>query len=95
LFLDLKLLVKENWLQPITEGIRGRWARSDLVGGQRKRNEEEARRRRKEEEGEVEEEAAMRGGRRSHEHMTRRNCKYMGYTAGEIARPAVRRVDEG
>ena len=43
----------------------------------------------------MEEEAAMRGGRRSHEHMTRRNCKYMGYTAGEVARPAVRRVDEG
>ncbi|KRY96114.1 hypothetical protein T11_3225 [Trichinella zimbabwensis] len=28
-----------------------------------------------------------------HEHMTRRNCKYLGYTAGEVARPAVRRSE--
>jgi hypothetical protein len=35
LFLDLKLLVKQNWLQPITGGIRGRCVWSDLVVGGR------------------------------------------------------------
>ena len=30
---------------------------------------------------------------KDHEHMTRRNSKYLGYTAGEVARPGVRRVD--
>lgn len=29
---------------------------------------------------------------RSHEHMTRRNSKYLGYTTGHIVRPAVRRI---
>jgi hypothetical protein len=28
-----------------------------------------------------------------YEHMTRENSKYLGYTAGEAARLAVRRVD--
>jgi hypothetical protein len=27
-----------------------------------------------------------------HEHMAVRNSKYLGYTAGEVARPAVRKV---
>jgi hypothetical protein len=27
--------------------------------------------------------------------MTRRNSKYFGYTAGEVGRPAVRKVDWG
>lgn len=27
------------------------------------------------------------------EHMARRNTKYLGYGAGEVARAAVRRVD--
>jgi len=31
--LDLKLLGKSNWLQPITGGIRGRWVLSYLVEG--------------------------------------------------------------
>jgi hypothetical protein len=29
---------------------------------------------------------------RYHEHVARRNSKYLGYTAGEVARPAVRKV---
>ena len=29
-----------------------------------------------------------------HEHRSRRNIKYLGYTAG-VARPAVRKVDKG
>ena len=28
-----------------------------------------------------------------HEHMARRNSKYLGYASGEVPRPAVRRVD--
>jgi hypothetical protein len=28
-----------------------------------------------------------------YEHMARRNSKYLGYTAGEMARPAVRKAD--
>lgn len=40
---------------------------------------------------EREEEAAMRGD--NPEHMARRDCKYPGYTAEEVARPAVRRLD--
>ena len=48
LFLGLKLLVKSNWLQPMTGGIRGRWwVWNGLVGGETK--EEGERRRRKEE----------------------------------------------
>jgi hypothetical protein len=27
------------------------------------------------------------------DHMVRRNSKFLGYTAREVARPAVRRVD--
>ena len=27
------------------------------------------------------------------DHMVRRNSKYLGYTAGEVARPAVREAD--
>ena len=27
-----------------------------------------------------------------HEHMARRNSKYLGYTAGEVARTAVRQI---
>jgi len=27
------------------------------------------------------------------EHMARRNSKYLGYTSGEVTRPAVRRAD--
>jgi len=30
-----------------------------------------------------------------HEHMARRNSQYLGYTTGEVARPAVREVDQG
>ena len=30
---------------------------------------------------------------RNHDHMVRRNTKYLGYNAGEIARAAVGRVD--
>jgi hypothetical protein len=52
LFLDLKLLVKSNWLQPITGGIRDRWwVWNDLVGGETKKDGGRRRRR---------EEAAMR-----------------------------------
>ena len=35
----------------------------------------------------------MKGDR--HVHMARRNSKYLGDTAREAARPAVRRVDRG
>ena len=35
----------------------------------------------------------LQTGERSHEHMARRNSKYLGYTAGEVARPAVREAD--
>jgi hypothetical protein len=28
-----------------------------------------------------------------HEHLARRNSEYLGYTAGEVARPAVRKVN--
>lgn len=38
-----------------------------------------------------EEEAATRGV--DYAHMARRNSKYLGYTTGEVGRPAVRRVD--
>jgi hypothetical protein len=30
-----------------------------------------------------------------HEHMVRRNSKYLWYTTGDIARPAVRKIDWG
>ena len=40
-----------------------------------------------------EEEATMRPGEEmDHEHMARRNSKYLGDTAGEVARAAVRKV---
>lgn len=61
---------------------RGRWGGSDLVGGGERKREKEK-----------EEEAAMRGD--DHEHMARRNSKCLGYTAREVTRPAVRRVDRG
>jgi len=35
------------------------------------------------------------GREMGHEHMGRRNSKYLGYTAGEVARPSIRRVDWG
>jgi hypothetical protein len=38
-------------------------------------------------------EAVMR--ERNHEHMARRNSKYLGYSAGELARLLVKKVDEG
>lgn len=38
-----------------------------------------------------EEEAAMRGD--DPEHMARRDCKYPGYIAKGVARPAVGRLD--
>ena len=41
--------------------------------------------------GEGAKEEGERG--RNHEHMARRNNKYAGYTTGEVARSAVRRVD--
>jgi hypothetical protein len=41
LLLDLKLLGKYNWVQPITGGMRGRWVRSDLVRTERGEEEEE------------------------------------------------------
>lgn len=44
LFLSLKLLAKQKWLQPISGGTRGRWVLSYLVGGEeekRKNGEEE------------------------------------------------------
>ena len=37
-------------------------------------------------------EAAMRGDT-DREHVARRNSKYLGYTNGEVPRPAVRKVD--
>jgi hypothetical protein len=40
LFLNLKLLVKKKWQQPVTGGIRGRWVWSYLVGGEVKGREE-------------------------------------------------------
>jgi hypothetical protein len=33
------------------------------------------------------------GEEMDHKHVARRNSKYPGYTPGEVARPAVRRVD--
>ena len=41
LFLDLILLVKSNWLQPITGEITGRWVLSYLVEGREEREKEE------------------------------------------------------
>ena len=35
----------------------------------------------------------LQRGERSHEHTVRRNSKNLGYTAGEVARPVVKRVD--
>lgn len=32
-------------------------------------------------------------GERNQEQMAKRNSKYLGYTAGEVTRPAVSRVD--
>lgn len=40
LFLSVKLMVKNKWLQPITRGIRGRWVWSYLVVGCREEEEE-------------------------------------------------------
>jgi hypothetical protein len=54
---------------------------SYLVGG----GEERGVRRDTEEKGEE--------GDRGHEDMARRNNKHLGYTVGEVARPAVARVD--
>ena len=51
------------------------------------------------EERDQEEEEKTRGeeeatwGEMDCEHMARRNSKYLGYTTGEVARPAVRKVD--
>jgi hypothetical protein len=39
LFLNLKLLGKQKWLQPITGGTRGRWVLSYLVPGERREEE--------------------------------------------------------
>jgi hypothetical protein len=63
-----------------TEALQVPWK------GKREKEEEAAQRKR-----EKEEEAAMR--RDDHECIARRNSKYLGYTAREVARPAVRRVD--
>ena len=40
LFLNLKLLAKQQWLQSITGGIRGRQVLSFLIGGREMRREE-------------------------------------------------------
>ena len=34
-----------------------------------------------------------RGGKMDHEHMAKRNSKYLGYTNEEVAKPAIRRVN--
>ena len=47
----------------------------------------------KKEEEQEERAATMR--RMDHEHVARRNSKYLGYPTGEVARLAVRRVDWG
>jgi hypothetical protein len=34
-------------------------------------------------------------GERNHEHMARRNSKYLGYSPWEVARPVIKRVIRG
>jgi hypothetical protein len=36
-----------------------------------------------------------RGGKKKHEHMAKRNSKYLGYTTEEVTRPTVRGVGQG
>jgi hypothetical protein len=47
LFLDLKLLGKYNWVQPITGGIRTRWVSSAWLEEDRYREERRRKRRRR------------------------------------------------
>lgn len=48
------------------------------------------------EEGKDTERRTMLPGERNHEHVAKRNRKYLGYSTGsELARPAVRKADWG
>ena len=55
--------------------------------------EEGMRRDQEEEEENLRERRKLPGGEMDSEHVARRNSKYLGYTTGEVARPAVSRVD--
>ena len=55
--------------------------------------EEKKRQGKKERKNRKEEAAVMRGEEPGTRNLARRNSKYLGYTTGEVARPAVRRVD--
>jgi hypothetical protein len=72
-------------------GFRRRWVLSDLAGVEKREKRREEKRR--EEKRDWRKGWSCHYGETGHEHMGRRNSKYLGYITGEVARPAVRRVD--